>query len=492
MYCRALTSNRRVLTGLASLAILAVLLMTPVGMDPAGAQESTAIIPREGASLNYIHVPFRWDSDRSATGYQLQIAEDSGASTFATGSSVVDSTTTSTEPGVIVTSGLKFGQSYAWRVRGITPAGPSAWSPVRRFSTQPLPYDPKIVVTRGPSTHPPEPGLTLLVQGTAWAVDTSGAIVWFLPESGGDIQLLPNGNFSYFGGGRAYERTLDGRTVWMSPDDPSLFMHHELSTMPNGNYLTLVREFRDVVREGKTEKWLGDAIVEIKPCTNEIVWRWSAFDYFSTKDFDDEAMLKPLPDGSGYDWTHGNAAVYDPRTNSVYASWRHLSRITRIDYATRRVIYNMGMNLPSGDTKFGDDFFSFQHAPQLLPNGNMVLFDNGNRRKNPATPRMTKALEVAFSGGASPTSADIVWEYVLPEFISFAGDANRLPGGNTLVTASEARKIYEVDPAGKLVWTLALTGEIPKNAGRAIYRSERIPSLFRGPIGGTPDRCAQR
>jgi hypothetical protein len=195
-----------------------------------------------------------------------------------------------------------------------------------------------------------------------------------------------------------------------------------------------------------------------------------------------------LDDGA-FDWTHANGVVYDERTNSVYVSWRNLSRITRIDYATKRVVYNMGMASVSGDADFGDDLFSFQHAPQILPNGNMVLFDNGNRRKSPATPPMTKAIEIAFSGGAVPSSASIVWEYVVPEYVSFAGDANRLPGGNTLVTSSEARKIYEVDPAGEIVWMLELTGTVTTGS-RVIYRAERVGSLFSGSRGETLDRCA--
>ena len=125
--------------------------------------------------------------------------------------------------------------------------------------------------------------------------------------------------------------------------------------MPNGNVLTILYETRG------PRDWIGDVFVEFDRHTNEIVWSWSVWDYFSLEDFDPE---------EGNDWTHANAVVYNPDDDSVYISCRHLSRITRIDYQTGDVLYNMGFDMPSGDVDFGDNLFSYQHAPQLLPNGN--------------------------------------------------------------------------------------------------------------------------
>ena len=75
---------------------------------------------------------------------------------------------------------------------------------------------------------------------------------------------------------------------------------------------------------------------------------------------------------------------YNPADNSVYYSAKHFSRITRIDFATGQIVYNMGQDMPSGDTTFGDGLFHHQHAPEMLPNGNMLIFDNGNDREPPS------------------------------------------------------------------------------------------------------------
>ena len=59
-----------------------------------------------------------------------------------------------------------------------------------------------------------------------------------------------------------------------------------------------------------------------------------------------------------------------------------------------------------------------------------------------------------------------------PVYTPSVGDADRLPGGNTLVTVGRNAQIHEVAPNGAEVWRM----ELP-NAG-VIYRAERVPSLL--------------
>jgi len=249
--------------------------------------------------------------------------------------------------------------------------------------------------------------------------------------------------------------------------------------MPNGNFLALLYTGREITRDDEVQLWTGDLIVEFDRDTNDIVWSWDTFDHYSTLDIDPTVMSRPGRNGT-YDWTHGNACVYNPADNSVYFSARSLSRITRIDYDTGEIVYNMGFDMPSGDTDFGHNLFSFQHAPQLLPNGNMMVYDNGNRRDGVVIPRgeegITKSIELAFTGGAVPTDASIVWEWTHPRYSGFLGDADRLPGGNTLSTGNNGT-VYEVDLDGNLIWQLELVPTIDY----AIYRAERVPQLVIAP-----------
>jgi hypothetical protein len=267
-----------------------------------------AIEPAEGASLNYIHVLFEWTPVPSVDAHELLVVEDDGsADPFAGATSIVERLVLDPKIATVVESGLQFDQSYAWRVRGVVGGAPLAWGGTHRFDTLPLPAD-RPSVTTTPATGPLEPGLTLFAVGGfasyAYAVDEFGSVVWFIetyPLPLADIRLLPNGNMLFLMDNEIYETRLDGTVIWDSlgwvhPLGQSRRFHHEVFPMPNGNYLSLTKENRNV--GGTTYR--GDIIVEIDRNTLATVWSWNTFDHYSTEDWTE------LPN-----WTHGNAAVYD-------------------------------------------------------------------------------------------------------------------------------------------------------------------------------------
>lgn len=485
-----------------SFARIRTLLALAVALLGTATVRAQIVLPPEGDSLKHIHVLFQWPPVLAANSYRLWVVQDDGLSDpFSSGSTVVDTIVDAAEPTLIVKSGLEFGRAYAWRVRGIE-TDPLPWGPTHRFTTAPLPDSvPAITISSDPqAVGNPEPGLTLfpirntsgvvpgqpIPRGLAVAVDSTGRVVWFAEPAThvGDLRLLESGRVLYISGNRAYETTLHGGVTWASPDDPDLAIHHEVFPLPNGNFLALIFEFQEVLRNLELQTWRGDAIVELDRDTGQIVWSWSSFDNFSTLDFDPDRMQNPGL--TGYDWTHSNAVVFDQSDNSIYLSLRHLSRITKIDYATGDIIYNMGFDMPSGDADFGDNLFSFQHAPQLLPNGNIMVYDNGNRRDHvdqSAQTGITRAIELTFSSGNRPEPASITWEYTQTVYSSFVGDTDRLPGGNTLVTAGPQKTIVEVNPAGAVLWQL----QLPANGNHLIYRAERIPELVIAPPPGDAD-----
>jgi len=451
------------------------------------------VLPPEGIALSQIHVQFEWPSVGGADEYQLQVViDDASPDPFFSATPVVDTTRDSLEPRQVVTSGLAFDQDYAWRVRDIVASVPQAWGATHRFQTNPIPaYLPIMTISTGPGT--PEPGLTLfeiasnngsVPGGIALAVDDSGQLVWFLEDPDDrivDIRMLANGRVTFIRDNRSNEALLNGQTTWIQNEHPDLTAHHEAFPMPNGNMLSLVFEYRDVFRDGEFQSWRGSRIVEFDRATGAVVFDWSVHDHFSYLDFDDTAMAAPtLFGGTVYNWTHNNAVTYDQPTQTIHLSTRGLSRITAIDYPSGTVQYHMGFGLPSmpsGDATFGDNLFSWQHAQELLPNGNLVIYDNGNRRDHTdqtTTTGVSKAIEVELTGNP-PTGASIVWEHTLPAYTPLIGDADRLPGGTTLISVGAAGLIIEVDNAGNEIWRLAMPNGAPD---WLIYRAERIPYLI--------------
>ncbi|NOS99839.1 MAG: hypothetical protein HOP29_04360 [Phycisphaerales bacterium] len=463
------------------------------------------ILPPDGAALNYTHVPFRWEPlgfsflPGGGAAYQLQVVEDNGMADPFAGqpSAVFLANVDAHEPRIVVRQGLEFGKSYAWRVRGFE-YDPTPWSATYRFSIPALPaYVPTFSVTE--TGAPIQPGITMLTifsqagqipggQALFVAVDEDGKVIWHLTTGsvfGNDLRLLENGRILYISSNRGTEGTLAGGIAWQSPADPNQQVHHEIFPMPNGDKLAVLYEFRDVMVGGMPQSWRGDRIVVYDRHTSDIVWSWSTFDYLSTLDFDATTMTAPDPQGK-YRWTWTNAGIYNELDNSVYISCRHLNRVVRIDYDTGEIVYNMGFDAASGEVDFGDNLFSFQHGLEALPNGNLLVYDNGNRRNHmdqTSATGMTKVIELAFGGGEPPSGASIVWQYTLPSYNNFVGSNHRQPNGNTVITAGAAAQVIEVDATGTEVWRLSRVGGGVPNYG--IYRSTRDASLIVDTPGDT-------
>jgi len=429
---------------------------------------TNVILPPEGAEMNRIHMQFRWAAfDDQPPNYTLWIAEQTDGLLGDGRQPLLSYKVDGSEPRTVVTSGLEFGKSYEWCVTDGEP--PSGDETVHHFSTQEIPaVFPEFVITRPPGAGPVEPGLTLfniyVYKDAICAIDEYGEVVYFISTdetSVGDVRLLPNGLLRFMGNKTCHEITLDASLLWVNPI--SYIVSHDATSMPNGNILTIADDFRMI----QGQLYIGNCIVEFDRHTKEEAWTWNTFDHYSPDNGG------PLPD-----WVPGNAAFYNESDGCVYFSSRHFSRITRIDYVTGSVVYNMGYDWPGGSTNFGHNLFTYQHAPQMLPNGNMMVYDNGNFREPLTDPRQTKAIEIAFDDPSAPTSADIVWEFSLTHedgsemYCAYWGDADRLPGGNTLVTGGPCDTIFEVDANADLVWKLKVEG------GGSMYRAQRIPELI--------------
>lgn len=88
-----------------------------------------------------------------------------------------------------------------------------------------------------------------------------------------------------------------------------------------------------------------------------------------------------------------------------------------------------------------------QHDPDVLENGDMLIYDNRGDIGNGGTTRI-----IEFD----PLSLKTVWEYPGKKqdrlFSSIYGSQQRLPNGNTLISESNNGRILEVTRDGEIVW----------------------------------------
>ncbi|WP_070106193.1 aryl-sulfate sulfotransferase [Burkholderia plantarii] len=342
-------------------------------------------------------------------------------------------------------------------------------------------------------------GYTLIAPQTAdgrvYLVDIGGEVVhqWQMPvRPGRHAVILPNGNLGYNGshadsedryaswsmwhGGDFYEVTPQGEVVWRYQDTAH---HHDAQWLPNGNLLyaacsAVPSGFAERVPGGTAhapdEVMYGDVIREVNRA-GELVWEWKAWEHLNPEDF-------PIAPGFGrYHWPLVNGLGVNAR-GEVLMSLRTTSGIIAVDRQTGGVT----MHIPPS-------LVSHQHAPVALANGNILTFDNGNFRTG-AHVAFSRVLEI------DPASGEVVWSYaddmVNMFYSAFMGNAQRLPNGNTHITESASGRLFEVTPAGEVVWEYVIPwfGEYPDEAARRTgpgqlnsvfqtlrYRREQLPWL---------------
>jgi hypothetical protein len=112
--------------------------------------------------------------------------------------------------------------------------------------------------------------------------------------------------------------------------------------------------------------------------------------------------------------------------------------------------------------------FSHAHGVELLSDGNVIMYDNGNDRR----PQHSQALELYIDPVAQV--AEEAWSWTEPEMFDYwGGNVDRLPNGNTLIVNVEVGRLIEVTPEGEIVWEMFMKRTFGPN--HSIYTCQRVP-----------------
>jgi hypothetical protein len=148
------------------------------------------------------------------------------------------------------------------------------------------------------------------------------------------------------------------------------------------------------------------------------------------------ALADALHSNSVHVITEEDANFRFGKPGQVLISFREPGAIGVIDLEEERLVWAVR------------GYWIAQHDPQILPNGNILMFDNRGNFNGPEGP--SRALEF------DPVTMAIVWQYrgteSSPLFSAIRSYAARLQNGNTLITESSGGRILEVDTDGEIVW----------------------------------------
>jgi hypothetical protein len=265
---------------------------------------------------------------------------------------------------------------------------------------------------------------------------------------------------------------MDPASMQMEWSQWQVWTHHDIDVLPNGNYLCLYLYMYEGPPEMEYSPREADGVRIIDPTTNQVLWDWQIHEYIPHDEYCELCISQPQFFFDGHDWTHCNTVIYrrEGGEDYIYLNVRNLNRLMKIHVATKEVVWTMG---DGGD--FGEGLWSHSHDPEFLPNGNILMLDNGLHRDGQPSGGYSRAIEIAFDPDAK--YAEIVWEYrETPDFYTnVMGDADGLPNGNVLITDAVNGRILEVSQDKEKVWEFKLN--TPFNW---IYKAERVP--WEGPV----------
>lgn len=276
-------------------------------------------------------------------------------------------------------------------------------------------------------------------------------------STGGDywrrVYVYPDGDLlAIYEGLGLIKLDRDSRLLWAYPGQ----CHHDLFVTGDGKIHVLTRQAHMIPDLDPREPVLEDFITVLSPdgvpegsvsvlkAFEDSRFHWVVDESSRSGDIFHTNTLEIL-DGSqvGRSWIFkkGNALISLLKTNVVAV----------LDPEAGRVVWAV-----TGPWKA-------QHQPTLLADGNLLIFDNqGNHGAS-------KVIEF------DPLDQKVVWSYEGDppgSFFSFdCGSAERLPGGNTLITESNSGRAFEVTPDKRIVWEFL-------NPGRAGDHHEFIATLF--------------
>lgn len=259
----------------------------------------------------------------------------------------------------------------------------------------------------------------------------------------------------------------DNETIWAVEER----YHHDLEINDDGS-IWVLQERAIRPKLGGTTFDLLDSGVTLVSADGEPQKTWWMHDLFRNEPWYRKALEDALevgPDGTGRrkgggsDFQHANTIDVLPADSQ--GRWVEGDLITCLRNMDMVVVMDQKDGRPKWHWGVGE--LDHSHDPDMLANGNLLIFDNGMRRK------WSRVVEV------DPATGKIVWQYDDRDpkntFYSYMrGLSQRLPNGNTLITSSQRGRAFEVTPDKEIVWEFFSPDLLAKGTKRVPFRMVRL------------------
>ena len=317
-------------------------------------------------------------------------------------------------------------------------------------------------------------------------VDNNGNLVKYKkiePYPAFDFKVQPNGLLSYadvyefFGGhGSCQYKIMD--TSFAAVDSFQCGNGYEaelhgFQLLPNGHGLLFAYDpqpydLSKIVPGGNPNAIVTGGIIQEIDANKNVVFQWRTWDYIPISDSYADLTRNSI------DYVHINAIEGDDDGNIMFIG-RTISAVIKINRSTGDIIWHLGgkqneFTFINEHPENAPEYFVGPHDIRRIANGDITLFDNGDRHDPP----YSRAVEYKLDEQAK--TATLVWEFRHdPDIYTFAmGSVQRLSNGSTFIgwgsaSAGGGPVLTEVRPDN----TIAL--ELFYPSGVMSYRAFKFP-----------------
>ncbi len=474
-----------------------------------------------GAKLNYTQIMFEHPQIIGAEEYLTEVAVDTPGNLFK--QVLVGKRDAST---ATMLDNFEFGKKYTWRYCGLHNGKQLAWNGPYSFETLSNQFVDKdhfrVRVLKNDTAQNAGGLIALDMSGNI--VDRNGNYVWFLPHGNNNgnenmqgfvtlrnnsMRLTAAGTITTITNRRAMERDLAGNIIWQAPlqkaqgakSSDIYNYHHCFKRLANNNYMTLDLEQLPVSNAalGKTDTGITlvpfDILNEFN-ATGKLVWSWHARPYFDSMPLYAHAGNKDATMFNNEPEAHMNAFEVDENGGYVYAGFRNINRVIKIEKSTGKVVCAWGDNMTWNGMPNGEGFFFRQHGTTLLHDGSLAVFNNN---ANPATTgeHSPASQVVIFTQPVDRVPSAIVWSFdctfdSINNTAAKNGNVDELKNGNLLVCMGAVNRVFEITRNKQIVWSAQIENRNAFDSSwqkfaeyRAHYTSSLYPCYFTIQTGKT-------
>ncbi len=280
-------------------------------------------------------------------------------------------------------------------------------------------------------------------------VDRQGRVVWAMRAEDDDFTIYLHvsrdndilwdvstfwSDWDMGAGSEIHRMKIDGK---ITATYPAPGMHHCFTELPDGS---IIWGSATSGAESLLRRYLDDDSVET-------VW--------DCEPFYDELGLN--------DWCHTNSIFYHEPTNTVLMSFpTNDTFILEIDLDSGQEIRWFGHIPESWDFDYTRSEFQYQHGVTYTDEGTLLM-------SSQLTPRDDDGVVREYELDEENQVLRQIWMFGAGDGIdaSYAGEAHRLPNGNTLHNTGTTPRVREITPDDQVVWDLLWSGY--RLLGRTIF-----------------------